>query len=99
MATCRLLTLWSKLKNHSIPITLFLPPRTCSSFMLGRFPDYTPKSDLPVNDNSGVSLLFLFTGYTVAGTVPDSHRIPFSCNAADADRCITKTRAKLVAVL
>ena len=85
MATCRLLTLWSKLKNHSIPITLFLPPRTCSSFMLGRFPDYTPKSDLPVNDDSGVSLLFLFTGYTVAGTVPDSDRIPFYANGRMTD--------------
>ena len=37
-------------------------------------------------------------GVTVAGTVPDSHRIPFSCSATDADRCITKTRAKLGAV-
>ena len=40
-----------------------------------------------------------FSGVTVAGTVPDLHRIPFSCSAADADRCITETEAKVGAVL
>lgn len=53
--------------------------------MPGRFPDYTPKSDLPIDDDSGVSLLFLFTGSTVAGTVPDSDRIPFYANGRMTD--------------
>lgn len=61
--------------------------------MLAGFLTY-PKSDLPILcSDSGVSRLFIETGITVAGTVSESHRIPFYTAAGSG--CITKASVKL----
>lgn len=71
----------------------FLTPETLYSlYNPGRSPDLALKSNLPVN-RQWCKKLFNTSGITVAGTVPDFHRIPFS--ADDETICITKIEAKV----
>lgn len=73
------------------------PGRITNKILLAGFLTY-PKSDLPIlPSDSGVSMLFFHTGFTVAGTVSESHRIPFY-TAAGSCR-ITKTSTKLEIIL
>jgi hypothetical protein len=56
-------------------------PRPCSRgqrnhVLSGRFPDLPPETHLPILADSGF-IVFPIMGLTVAGTAPDSHRIPF----------------------
>ena len=61
----------------------------------------SPESDLPILlSDSGVRMLSFVEGFTVAGTVPDSNRIPFYTNngmlpyhqSGDKDRNLFKIR-------
>lgn len=61
-------------------IAFLTPEKLYNQHNSGRSPGLPLKSDLPILDGQWCKKLFNSMGLTVAGTVPDFHRIPFFSN-------------------